>query len=57
LFSAHDHELNIGGAQWRSQKFVMEGVLAPPPLPFPFIAPFSRPLPSLPLEVGPLKSS
>jgi len=39
--------------QWRSLKFVMEGVLAPCPLPFlffPYPSPFPFPLPSLPLN-------
>jgi len=39
--------------QWRSQKFVMEGVLAP----FPFIPSLSFPHPSLLLEVEPVISS
>jgi len=44
--------------QWRSQKCVMEGVLAPSPLsPLSPALPFSLPLHSLPSEVGPVKSS
>ena len=50
--------IDIACAQWRSQKFVMEGFLAPFPSPLYLPPlPFSLPLPFLPLEVGPLKSS
>jgi len=59
LATSRKYSPSYSPSQWRSQKFVMDGILAPFLSPFSPLSPvpFSLQLPSLPLEVGLLKSS